>query len=266
MSSSTAPAALVSEMSIDLSMPVPSTAHSSENYQPQVARPSKGPHKTQAVPLKHMAGHSSNTLPPTNGTPGLQSQTQKALSGLQRQGFPRGLAFEMITAKIAHPIRFWVVDNSGSMLTPDGNELRSIGGSTSMDSASSEQVMTSVSCTRWTELKGAVTYHAELASVLEATTVFRFLNNPGGRVGPQEFTIAGSTEQTVQQELEKAKAVLKSAQPKGATPLTSHLKDIRTQVEAMQELLIRSGQTVVIVLATDGVCVLCFLLFTAVCL
>ena len=36
---------------------------------------------------------------------------------LMDMGFPRGLALEMGTTRSLFPIRFWIVDNSGSMLS-----------------------------------------------------------------------------------------------------------------------------------------------------
>lgn len=36
---------------------------------------------------------------------------------LMDMGFPRGLALEMGTTRALFPVRFWIVDNSGSMLS-----------------------------------------------------------------------------------------------------------------------------------------------------
>jgi hypothetical protein len=36
-----------------------------------------------------------------------------ALSILREQGFPLGLAREVLATKDVYPIRFWIVDNSG---------------------------------------------------------------------------------------------------------------------------------------------------------
>ena len=39
--------------------------------------------------------------------------SQQALSTLQEQGFPLGLAQELGNTKAKYPIRYWIVDNSG---------------------------------------------------------------------------------------------------------------------------------------------------------
>jgi hypothetical protein len=36
-----------------------------------------------------------------------------ALSTLREQGFPLGLAHEVLLTKDVYPIRFWIIDNSG---------------------------------------------------------------------------------------------------------------------------------------------------------
>ena len=50
------------------------------------------------------------------------------------------------------PIRFIIVDDSGSMVTNDGHRLVGVGTNTR-----------SVSCSRWTELIDAMKFHAGLA-------------------------------------------------------------------------------------------------------
>jgi hypothetical protein len=87
------------------------------------------------------------------------------LKVLRQQGFPLGVAKELVVAKMTFPIRFWVVDKSCSMETSDGIAF--------LDTASKDDIQV-VSCTRWKDfLQGAVTYHTQLAGLLQATTVFR---------------------------------------------------------------------------------------------
>jgi hypothetical protein len=43
---------------------------------------------------------------------------------LQDDGFPAGLSEELGKARALYPVRFWVVDNSGSMMTNDGQSVR----------------------------------------------------------------------------------------------------------------------------------------------
>lgn len=39
--------------------------------------------------------------------------TDSALCTLREQGFPTGLASEVLATKDVYPIRFWIIDNSG---------------------------------------------------------------------------------------------------------------------------------------------------------
>ena len=61
------------------------------------------------------------------------------------------------------PLRIWIVDNSGSMLKPDGHRIIS---------SSSDNVQI-VNTTRWNEIKETVEYHIQLAALLKAPTSFR---------------------------------------------------------------------------------------------
>ena len=277
-------------MSVDLSMPILADSNHRPDLLPVIAIPTTSPStEAGAVPtataqairqtdggsvLNAKSGHgreddtaatTAATANEERGEDTLQQENDDlglATSVLQQQGFPRGLAHEMVEARISFPIRFWIIDNSGSMLTPDGQELRScgqpqqhqVGGGLrlTMMMSDTDENMTTVPCTRWAELKGSVNYHAELAALLQATTIFRFLNNPGSRVGPQELIIAGNTETALQEDVDIAKSVLAKTTPKGATPLSSHLQEIRLRIEAMKDILETQGQSVVIVLATDG--------------
>jgi hypothetical protein len=156
-------------------------------------------------------------------------------------GFPTGLAQELGSTRITYPLRFWVVDNSGSMRTSDGHQIRG-----------DQQNLRVVDCNRWVELQQAVSYHAELAGLLEATTVFRFLNDPGQTVAPQEFSVAETASDSVTGDVERAKAYVAATQPNGVTPLTQHVLEIRARIESVQHVLRANGQRAVIVLATDG--------------
>ncbi|KAL7557848.1 hypothetical protein ACA910_019890 [Epithemia clementina (nom. ined.)] len=261
-------ASLQTDTSIDLSMPLASSLSHHHQHERQEGSPVMATQKTTTSPAPPIRPRQASRVgspwkaATDNGSYSHEQRQsrpnsmQRAMSVLHHQGFPRGLARELLEAKIAHPIRFWVIDNSGSMLKPDGHALRSLNGRQDGNASlvdSDNNAITTVPCTRWAELKGAVTYHAELASVLEATSVFRFLNDPGGRVGPQEFIIAGDGNAQAKQDLAFAKSVLQKATPRGATPLTAHLREFRMRVEAMQDILNSSGQRVVVILATDGI-------------
>jgi hypothetical protein len=187
-----------------------------------------------------------NTMTPSVGGVGLLMSTDPYLNpeqvaALQQQGFPHGLALELGNARATYPRRFWVIDNSGSMRSNDGHQIRG-----------TQNNLTVVQCNRWTELQGAVEYHAELAGLLKATTIFRMLNDPGVTVGPQEFSVADTNSKSVENDVVRAKEIILKCGPTGVTPLAEHIIEFRERIRNMEHILRNQGQQAVIVLATDG--------------
>lgn len=158
---------------------------------------------------------------------------------LIQEGFPLGLTKEMGRMRKVYPLRFWVVDNSGSMLETDCTRL--------VRSGSSTNCYTSVSCSRWDELCQSVETHAHFAGVLESHATFRLLNDPGTRVGPQEITVDYIGDAPAVSE------VLRKVEPGGSTPLTSHLQEIHGRIAAFADSLRSNDQRAVVILATDGI-------------
>lgn len=134
------------------------------------------------------------------------------------------------------------------MMSTDGNEIRG-----------TRDKVVIVPCTRWRELQTSIEYHAELAGLIGATTIFRLLNDPGAHIGPQEFSIGDTTggtsnpnSKSIQQEVSTAINIVQRARPNGVTPLTYHLRTITKRVEELESVLRRQGQKAVVVIATDG--------------
>jgi hypothetical protein len=125
--------------------------------------------------------------------------------------WPHGLQNVFIDNCSKHPMRFMILDNSGSMLTPDGNRIETTSkGEKRYDlyyesmrislSLLARIIITishcpnssylchlliflhcffddsSVPCTRWDELTDSMLFHANLAKVAQAPTEFRLLN------------------------------------------------------------------------------------------
>jgi hypothetical protein len=151
-------------------------------------------------------------------------------------GFPRGLADELGKTRSFYPVRFWILDNSGSMMSNDGASVRG---------------NISVPCTRWAELTETVHYHANMAGILQATSFFRMLNDPGCRVGPQEFSIADQG-RNFKREVQEVRQIVQHCQPFGATPLTAHLVEIGNRVAVMEQKMRKKGVHAVVIIATDG--------------
>jgi hypothetical protein len=155
---------------------------------------------------------------------------------LCQNGFPRGLAAELGRTRSVYPVRFWILDNSGSMMANDGCSIRG---------------STSVQCTRWAELQETVNYHANLAGVLQATSIFRMLNDPGVRVGPQEFSIADSGKNYME-EIKNVRKIMQHSKPFGSTPLTMHLVEVAQRIAVTESKMRKKGLEAVVIIATDG--------------
>lgn len=166
------------------------------------------------------------------------------LDQLRSQGFTEGLSNEILLFTKTYSLRFWIVDNSGSMANTDGNRL--------VNTKSSSTPYKMVSCSRWKEIQETVDYHAQLAALLEAPTTFRLLNNPGAHVGPQEFSIATTGSELIHRDLEVARQTMSRGSPIGVTPLAKHIREIKQQIYELAPTLSNQGRRVAVVIATDG--------------
>ena len=83
----------------------------------------------------------------------------------------------------------------------------------------------------------------------------KFLNDPGAAVGTQQFSIAEASDSPVDimNDKQNAQSIMNKARPGGVTPLVSHILEIQQSVTNMAPDLIRKGQRVAIIIATDGV-------------
>eukprot|EP00980_Cylindrotheca_fusiformis_P022896 scaffold9896_cov74-Cylindrotheca_fusiformis.AAC.1 len=168
---------------------------------------------------------------------------EKQIQQLLQQGYTKGLAMSIEEMKQLFALRIWIVDNSGSMQKTDGHRI--------ISSTSNENIKM-VPSSRWDEIVECVEYHIKMAGLIEAPTRFRFLNNPGANVGPQQFSIAEDLGEPIPQQVQNATQILRRAQPGGCTPLTSHILEIHNEVAQMAPTLRQLGKKVVIVIATDG--------------
>lgn len=163
---------------------------------------------------------------------------------LNKQGFSKGLIDSLIRNTVSFPLRIWVIDNSGSMRSTDGQRI--VAGSSKND-------LRFERCTRWSEIQQCVPYHAQLSHLMNSPTIYRLLNHPGADVGPQQFSVANGEGLRPGDDLAQAQNIMKRAQPEGYTPLNQHLTEIIQHVESMAPELRKSGQKVAVIIATDGV-------------
>ena len=166
---------------------------------------------------------------------------------LYEMGWPKGLT-RMVANSVANlPIRFVIVDNSGSMQSMDGQRLV-LGPSGRIQS---------IPATRWAELSQAINEMADVAVGVRGPTHFHFLNpTPAG----QFFAVAGeaappggfaASVPPPPGNFSNLKAATASS-PSGTTPLTEALMRVDQMIRPASQMLRASGQKAVICITTDG--------------
>jgi hypothetical protein len=158
---------------------------------------------------------------------------------LKAQGYTNGLIESITRSNDEFPLRIWVVDNSGSMTTPDGHRLHQF----------SDNRVRLLDCSRWAEIQDTVTYHATVAALLKAPTTFRLLNQTCGK---QQFGVAERGPEHTQEDLRTVLSNIRGISPSGVTPLSERVREIASYIESYQHQLVAKGQKAVVVLATDG--------------
>jgi len=159
------------------------------------------------------------------------------------QGFTRGLGMCLNQVKETFALRYWIIDNSGSMQEADGTRLLP---------AKYRKDPKMVQCTRWEEIKECINYHINLASLIQAPTRFRLLNDPGDAVGPQQFSVAEDTHR-MGHDVQEAFSIMRKARPGGCTPLTKHILEIHHEVSQIAPELRKLGKKVAVIIATDSI-------------
>ncbi len=100
-----------------------------------------------------------------------------------------------------------------------------------------------VPCSRWVELSTALRFHAGLAHAGGIPTEFRLLNASRPlRIG---FDSSSSANVTLL-------CSFFDESPSGGTPLCRHIREIISQIRALEPQLRASGQKACIIIATDG--------------
>mmetsp|Transcript_13377 Transcript_13377/g.26743 ORF Transcript_13377/g.26743 Transcript_13377/m.26743 type:complete len:373 (-) Transcript_13377:92-1210(-) len=152
---------------------------------------------------------------------------------LSAQGFPAGLQDAFVESLRKLPMRFFIVDDSGSMSINDGKRVVTRGTKKAM-----------LACSRWVELTESLKFHVNFARQASAPTEFRLLNGAAPvKVGT---TDAGEADRCV-----ALNAILEGS-PGGATPLCRHIREVSAQIRAAEGELRRNGQRACLIIATDG--------------
>lgn len=153
---------------------------------------------------------------------------------LYSQAWPEGLQDVFMRSLVKMPYRFFICDDSGSMLKPDGKMLQK----------TKEGIPKLQPCTRWTELTEAMKFHVNLARAAHTPTEFRFLNNcPPIIMGTHDEDEARRYTQIMNQFNES---------PSGGTPLCRHIREITEKLYLVEDELRESCSKACIIITTDG--------------
>lgn len=186
------------------------------------------------VPIAE-AVYVDETGPPRNG-----SNHRDLLDSFPE--LPEGLARAFMDASERAPLRYWIVDNSGSMMTNDGQQrVRAARGRPCF-----------VRCTRWHELRETVLFHADLARRAGTRAEFTLLNAVRReRRAVRDFAVGGGDGAESESELAFARDVM-SAEPSGGTPLCAAIRAVARRVASRAAELRARGEVAVVVIASDG--------------
>lgn len=152
---------------------------------------------------------------------------------LTDQGWPVGLQEAMIKSCLKMPVRFFICDDSGSMLTNDGHRIVGCKNKTKL-----------ITCTRWSEVCASLMFHAEFSEAARAPSEFRLLNNAEPvLVGKGDDEGAG---------FELIKEILEDS-PGGQTPICAQVNEVVAKIKAMEDSLRAQNQRAAVVICTDGI-------------
>jgi len=174
------------------------------------------------------------------------SQPMADPSALKELGWPPGLTTMVASSLPSLPLRFVIVDNSGSMGAMDGSRL-----------VQGPKGFQRIQSSRWQELSEAVTEFANVGLALNAPCHFHFLNSANGGqffcLGDEFAPLGGFVSQlgAPRSNLSALKGALASS-PMGTTPLTEAIERVESMIRPHEQLLSSSGQKAVIVISTDG--------------
>ena len=162
-------------------------------------------------------------------------------SFLKKNDWPKGLIEALLRDINRVPVRFFIIDDSGSMNSKDGSFVEK-GSSSSSSSKAKAKVITT---TRWGELAQAMSFHASLAHAAEIPCEFRLLNGADPCViGIGSKSESGDSLKFLQNVMEEP--------PAGQTPLCAHIRAVVNNIMSMEEMLRNNNQRAAVIIATDG--------------
>lgn len=181
-----------------------------------------------------------------------EENVEMVKGGLVEQGVPHGLAGVIAQDDSRIGLRIYLLDNSGSMTSPDGNVMRQVAGGS----------MQTTPCTRWEEICAFAEDHARYNLMVGTPCEFVLLNSlarqPGAPlVEGRDFvridrSAASGFAASESLQLQSLTNLLRHNSPRGVTPLSERLEEIMHRAKKEANFLRERGQMVFITIATDG--------------
>eukprot|EP01038_Epipyxis_sp_PR26KG_P014527 gene14527-19504_t len=211
-------------------------SHSQERYAEKNAMETSNP-STQGVSL--MDTNQIQTWPSQLKDEVIRSIRSKISADkgkifLGANSWPEGLQDALIKSCSKIAIRFFVVDDSGSMITNDGKRIVTYG-----------PISKVVSCSRWAEISDTLLFLAQLSEALSCPSEFRLLN------GADPIMIGLSDDNG--ESLRFLREVLQES-PAGLTPICRQIDAIVKQINMIANELKANGQKAAVIITTDGEC------------
>lgn len=173
---------------------------------------------------------------------------KEAKKFVAKHNWSRGLQESLLTSCRKIPIRFFIVDDSGSMATNDGNRIirthtEDIDEGKGVSGKMKNHKAKMVQCTRWAELTESLNFLAELSEVAQAPSEFRLLN------GADPVLVGVGNDDS--EGLAFTKEVL-DEDPAGQTPLCHHIKCVVAAIEKMAPEMRRLKKKAAVIICSDG--------------
>ena len=156
----------------------------------------------------------------------------RAQEYLAAHNWPGGIQKALLKTLSKIPMRFFIVDDSGSMSISDGRRV--------LQSGEKSKV---IQCTRWAELVQTLSFCAELSDAAGTPSEFRLLNG-------SDPVIVGLDNES-KEDLNFAMEVFQQS-PAGQTPLCEHITAVVKQITEIADDLRSRNQKVAVIIATDG--------------
>lgn len=175
-------------------------------------------------------------------TDGSQTHAQRSKQ-LEHMGVPAMLASTVAEEDARIGKRIFILDNSRSMQAHDGKRWRG------------PEVNAPEACTRWEELKQMAMEHAVWNANLGMPCEFLLLNPgpPPVREGI-DFAVVDSAaaSASANTQIEAVRQMLAMSNLRAGTPLAERIRDIRKRIASESAELTAKGQSVFLIIATDG--------------